>query len=140
MAKSILNEGFALPPSHQSVVDGFTAGTRCFITGSQAYGTPGPDSDIDLVILCDKEVVDKLQLFSDHSGQDAMEEYYNDGLPCLYFGKLNIIFVCNLGLFEVWKKATEFLAAKKPVTREQAIEYVRRKRQKWMFNGEVMDV
>jgi hypothetical protein len=58
-------------------------GDYCFITGSHAYGTPRPDSDIDLVTLVNPNDRDKL----------------------------NIIACCSKARFDVWKEGTEKLMA-----------------------------
>lgn len=63
----------------------------CFITGSQAYGTAKPESDIDLVCLVSEET--KQQLI-DLSG----------GFP-IRFGKLNLILETSVGAVAAWKAA-----------------------------------
>ena len=62
-----------------------------FVTGSQAYGTAKPDSDIDLVCFVSEET--KQQLI-DLAG----------GLP-IRFGKLNLILETKPGMFAAWKAA-----------------------------------
>jgi hypothetical protein len=74
-------------------------GDYCFITGSHAYGTPRPDSDIDLVTLVNPNDRDKLIQLSD-SGKQPIR-----------YGKLNIIACCSKARFDVWKEGTEKLMA-----------------------------
>lgn len=64
-----------------------------FITGSQAYGTAKPESDIDLVCFVSEET--KQQLI-DLAG----------GFP-IRFGKLNLILETSVGKVAAWKTARE---------------------------------
>ncbi len=102
-----------------------------FITGSRAYGEPTDKSDVDLVVLIDSEMMDALRPFCDNSIPNNQFEYEDQGIGCLYFGKLNIIPVCHPGLYDVWKNATEFLKTQAPVEREDAVKYMNKKRNKW---------
>ena len=84
--------------------------TLAFLTGSYAYGTPSPDSDIDMVLLC--------------SDNDAAFLFANNETVggTIRFGKLNVVVFTNKGNFERWRDVTATLVAQKPVTREFAIE------------------
>lgn len=64
-----------------------------FVTGSQAYGTAKPESDIDLVCFVSEET--KQQLI-DLAG----------GFP-VRFGKLNLILETSVGKVAAWKAARE---------------------------------
>lgn len=79
---------------------------NAFITGSHAYGEPGEESDIDLVVLVDS---DTQKLLIEHGGKPTR------------FGKLNIIAVDTQAKFDKWKKGTEALQAIRPVDRESAV-------------------
>lgn len=100
-----------------------------FISGSFAYGTPGPESDIDLVIEIDDEGLTTLEeQFVDQLTNTESGDPYPESSSCFRFGKLNLIAVSNPKLYETWKQGTEELIARKPVTRDEAIEVMRKKR------------
>jgi hypothetical protein len=83
---------------------------EAFITGSRVYGTPTETSDLDLVVLMDRESRDTL-----------IKEF---GLP-IRCGKLNIIALTDEVEMLAWKKAKEVcVAAAKsgPITRDYAVE------------------
>jgi hypothetical protein len=84
---------------------------RAFITGSHAYGTPEPDSDIDLCVLVDSDADRFLwgNAAEGHSGP-------------LRFGKLNLVMFCVKERFTQWRDVTNKLKARAPVTRDEAIE------------------
>lgn len=82
---------------------------RCFLTGSRVYGTPTEKSDIDLVVLVDKETADFLWANTDPNSQSVR------------YGNLNLIVFTNEYVFLEWLKVTEILIGKKPVTRDEAI-------------------
>lgn len=81
---------------------------KAFLTGSRVYGYPDKDSDIDLVIHCDKDVRDELIRHSD-TGK----------MPCIY-GKLNLIFTTTKDSYNAWLKAQEECVKRGPVTRSEA--------------------
>lgn len=78
-----------------------------WLTGSHAYGTPGADSDIDMVVWAEDEALRKLLVGS--------------GYP-VRFGKLNIIICDNEADWNIWVKGTEALKRNAPVDRETAVE------------------
>lgn len=98
--------------------------SRAFITGSQVYGTPNEDSDIDLVILVDGDVEshDALELLA-AKGEPVLAgaEDYGDHLT-IRFGDLNLIVFTDEVPFEAWRKTTNELIARRPVTRDEAIK------------------
>lgn len=91
---------------------------NAFLTGSQVYGTPTPESDIDLVVKMSHE---EMLTLCGLVGAGTVEEY-GDGQTTIRFGKLNII-ICYDGdvRFDSWKKGTEELKKTKPNTRDHAI-------------------
>lgn len=90
---------------------------NAFLTGSRVYGTPRPDSDIDLVILVDGLTGDALELLKEGDG-------------AIRFGRLNLIACYDKQDFLNWKKGTdqlrEIARLEGPVTREQARKHLRR--------------
>lgn len=84
------------------------------LTGSHAYGTPRPDSDVDLVVLVGREGVDKLSELADETGVVSCPGGQEKSLR---FGKLNL----SPARLESWRKATAELVARKPVTRDEAV-------------------
>ena len=100
-----------------------------FLTGSRAYGTPRPDSDVDIVVLIDDrdgEPDDELFHNLATAGHcDEIKEYCETS-ACVRFGKLNIIIARCPEQYEAWRKGTEECASRKPVTRDEAIEAMKR--------------
>jgi len=89
-----------------------------FITGSHAYGTPRPDSDVDLVVFVGVNCCQKLCDLGQEGSRVLAE---GDGKA--FFGKLNLILVTDEKQFELWAKGTAELQLKaltKPVTRDEA--------------------
>jgi len=87
---------------------------NAILTGSRAYGTPGPDSDTDLVVLV--------------SAGDLIELCRAAGMPpptaesvSLRFGKLNLICTASTEWFNSWEEGTEALRAQAPVKRSDAV-------------------
>lgn len=102
-----------------------------FITGSHAYGEPNSDSDIDLVVLVDVETVQQLLAASENVDDHPVRD--SDGgatRGSFRFGGLNLICVTDEVAFDCWKDGTDFLKTKAPVTREQAVKYFRKKRER----------
>ena len=80
---------------------------KVFLTGSQVYGTPRPDSDIDIVLPpMDSEESKKIVKLL-------------GGFP-LKSGKINLILTNSREEFNVWKTSTDLLKTIAPVTREVA--------------------
>lgn len=77
-----------------------------FVTGSQEYGKPGPDSDIDLVIFMPKSFdCKKLEAMSDKCGGDAYDDVPKHQTQ-MRFGKLNLIVVHTDKAYTAWEAAT----------------------------------
>jgi hypothetical protein len=77
-----------------------------FCTGSQVYGTPTVESDLDLVVVVSPEDFTLLAQF-------------DPGGPALVYGG-----AVSEAQAPAWAEATAELAAQKPVTREQAIALI----------------
>lgn len=105
---------------------------RSFLTGSQAYGTPTNESDIDLVVLVDsQDAIFELANFSQPNKEErcSASDLVAQGNASLRFGKLNLIVTIHPEIFNLWKRGTEYLRSIAPVTREQAMEHFRRLRE-----------
>ncbi len=103
-----------------------------FLTGSRVYGTPRDDSDVDLVVLLSVRDKDILSEFIDNQ-EEATDRYEGHGTNYV-MGKLNLICVTTQVEFDIWKKGTEDLKAIAPVTREFAVDYFRKLRDKTYEN------
>ena len=90
------------------------------LTGSHVYGLPRQDSDLDMVVLIEKnEDYFLLSRIADNPLHNQTPSAYNG--VSLRYGKLNIIAVLkDRKVFEAWKRGTEFLKSIRPVTKEQA--------------------
>lgn len=94
---------------------------RSFVTGSHAYGTPGRESDIDLVVIVTE--ADLLILMNGADERNEWDAQYQERAPqaaCLRFGNLNLIACTSEETFEVWRKGTRQLKANAPVLRSVA--------------------
>lgn len=90
---------------------------KAFPTGSQVYGIPKGDSDLDLCILVDQETDILLEKFASDTKGDSTTEHGQS----YRFGKLNLLTFQDVKAFNHWKKVTDELIARKPVTRDEAI-------------------
>lgn len=103
----------------------FVNGTPAFVTGSQVYGTPTENSDIDLVLFIDDEDAAILQRMADDCHVNEAEDYGHPGeIAHLRFGKLNLVCIYDESEFFAWMRATRELIARKPVTREEAKQHI----------------
>lgn len=77
-----------------------------FLTGSHVYGTPGPESDIDLVVRVSSQEAEKLQ---EQADKVCGRQYKNldENLVILRFGKLNLICCITNNQLSAWREATE---------------------------------
>lgn len=107
---------------------------RSFITGSRAYGIPKKGSDVDLVVLVSYETLELLKTLADRVVEVTEQQDYDKTMlmtgASLCFGRLNLIVVTDPDLFHIWRDGTEFLKTKKPVTREKAVQYLTKKRER----------
>lgn len=94
---------------------------NAFLTGSQAYGTPREDSDVDLAIVMTSADLALLRPLVDST--------HGSNGASLRFGRLNLI-ALPADEFVAWKIATERAIAEKPVTRERAIELIEAEKDK----------
>ena len=86
-----------------------------FITGSHAYGIPKPDSDLDLVVLVSSK---EATLLWQQKDEGSKSPRYN---------KLNLIIFetekeGDVDRYVLWKQINDELIARKPVSREEAVE------------------
>lgn len=106
---------------------------NAIVTGSQKYGRPRLDSDVDLVILVSEEDLLTLKRFAGEdeeppkdSDSDPGTAGTDNGLTAsLRFGPLNVICCTDPIAFAVWQKGTKQLMAERPVTKQRAIEHFR---------------
>ena len=93
---------------------------KSLLTGSHAYGTPGPRSDIDIVMLASPYVIHTLSLLG--LPADSGDEVSSASVK---FGKLNLILLSDKQKFRAWRRATNRLVKRKPVTRREAVDEIR---------------
>lgn len=103
---------------------------NAFVTGSYAYGTPKPTSDIDLVVYLAEEEIENLAKMADKDFNTANNSYSEEDARSLRFGKLNLLCVTSKLHFAVWRQGTEEMKKLAPVTRDYAITHLRLLRQK----------
>ena len=106
---------------------------KAFLTGSRAYGAPRPDSDVDMVLLADENVITLLRAVCDAGWLDQENQYDANHSPgkstggSFKFGKLNIIAFSDEDRFMAWKIATGNLIRRDvPVDRMDARTEIRR--------------
>lgn len=104
-----------------------------FFTGSRIYGTPKPESDLDLCLLVTDREYDLLAALADRSpdhktflaGSEAGQGKWNTKTRSFRFGRLNILATTDTEMYRAWKSATEGLQKAQeimgPVSREQAV-------------------
>ena len=97
---------------------------NAFLTGSRVYGTPRPESDTDLMVLLSSAEVELLAASQIPSAKPNSGNGSNWG--SFRFGNLNVIATCDPALFEVWRRCTDELLERKPVTRAQAVEHFKK--------------
>ena len=91
---------------------------KAFLTGSHVYGLPHEASDVDLVIPGDVDLATRiLSLVSEANAGGS-------GPCCIQLGQLNLI-ILPPDVAEAWKQATDELAIKRPVTRDEAVNAIK---------------
>lgn len=122
--------------------------TPAVLTGSQAYGHPREDSDVDLVIYVPEAALKVLEQLADpdpkwelktHDYETIKYERFAGRSKPLRFGKLNLICTTDRAIYDAWKLGTEELvrrSAEGPdvVTRDEAKELLHRLRTQ-VYNG-----
>lgn len=105
---------------------------NAIVTGSQKYGKPRLDSDVDLVILVSEDDLLTLKRLGKvtepekDSDSDPGTAGVDHGLTAsIRFGDLNLICCTDPIAFAVWEKGTKQLCAERPVTRERAVQHFR---------------
>lgn len=103
------------------------------LTGSQVYGIPKPDSDVDLVILISPRDIEKLRSLAEkhdgnHKDSDGGPQTINETSASLRFGRLNLICVSDPLAFEVWRRGTKALCLNleqtgRAISRDIAVEH-----------------
>jgi predicted nucleotidyltransferase len=96
-----------------------------FLSGSHTYGTPRPDSDVDIVVLTDETMRARLREICDPNESFPTKPGYDkrDG-ESLRFGKLNLIIVPTLEEYTAWENATNQLKLRASVTRDEAKDLI----------------
>ena len=88
---------------------------EALLSGSHAYGTPHPDSDVDLVVYLSPDDARKLI-----DNADSVV-FHSPGYRSCRYGKLNLMVCIDDKHYEVWKDGIGELKLNAPVTREFAI-------------------
>jgi len=97
---------------------------KSFITGSRMYGTPSQDADTDLVVLVHPDECSILIAQAEANNGGLNPSGHPDDVS-LRFGNLNLIVLTDPQKFDLWKKATDTLFVRRPVTRQEAVDYHR---------------
>lgn len=103
---------------------------KSILTGSYVYGKPTRESDVDIVILCDKETAEIL------NDQLRPDSYFGRGNNhpsvdnSVRQGRINLIIETQEKAFNCWVEGTEQLVAKKPVKRDEAVKLFTKLRKK----------
>jgi len=103
---------------------------QAFLTGSQVYGEPTQDSDVDLVIFTDVDTMLRLQALAETSQTASISGANTHKSASIRFGKLNLTVVTNEDEWQAWRLATLALKAEAPVSKEHAVE-----RHEWLRKG-----
>jgi len=100
---------------------------KAFLTGSQVYGTPSKESDIDLVVCMTVSDVNTMVRVLTEKGEKPEHVDYGDGQSSIKIGSLNLL-VCHTDKrYASWLLGTQVLMQERqtrhsPLTREHAIE------------------
>lgn len=113
---------------------------RAFVTGSYAYGIPHLDSDLDLVILVSEEDLDLLVDCVETQPVCWRNEERHFEIPptaanefdsvSVRYGMLNLVATSNAAVYKAWRDGTAYLKTQRPVSRDEACEYLRKLRDK----------
>ncbi len=94
---------------------------RALLTGSQVYGTPTPESDVDMVLHVNAEEMKVYQALTEPHPH-AQEDYGGGPSHVRVAGKLNLILVTTDVEYSAWERGTVRCKAEAPVTRARAIQ------------------
>ena len=116
---------------------------KAFLTGSRAYGTPQPSSDIDLVVFLSRDDLAVLRQFDEgpdprHTTNTGSEpdKPFEDGVGApLRFGKLNLLCITDPKAYACWLNGTATLKKMAPVSRDFAVEFFRKLREEAGLTG-----
>lgn len=92
---------------------------NAFLSGSHVYGFPRPTSDVDLVVYMPQDEIVRLCEIVEHE----LSEFYPNDLVSLKFGNLNLICISDELYFNRWRDATAALEKKRPLQRNDAVNY-----------------
>jgi predicted nucleotidyltransferase len=101
---------------------------KSFLTGSHVYGTPTPESDVDVVVLMSESEMYKLSNLAD---QVSKFDEYGEGRS-LRFGKLNLIVLNTEPMFNLWRSSTDECIAQKPVDKKRAAEIFQQREESYV--------
>jgi len=101
---------------------------KAFLSGSQVYGEPTEESDIDLIIRMAKKEMDKLIKILSSKGQiQHIDPNYDNGQVSIKIGTLNLLICYTDKRYLSWATGTKALRLErrkkgKPLSRERAVE------------------
>lgn len=91
-----------------------------FLTGSRVYSSPRLNSDVDVVIRVDAELLNVLQANSDPEYREGYS-YGQAAAASLRFSNLNLICTTTDQKYDAWKRARDRCQGEAPCTRERAV-------------------
>lgn len=94
-----------------------------FITGSHRYGKPTEESDLDLVILLDRDC--------GSWDEKRLRELSEGAAPQIRFGRLNLILCRTETEYAYWKAGTEIMARESRVNDESIGKKKAKRRFDW---------
>ena len=100
---------------------------KCFLTGSRRYGMPRDDSDVDMVIFCDDaNDAEDGRLFAALRDHATEIKEYGEESACLRYARLNLIITRCPEQWKAWRDGTIDCDTRAPVTREVAVETMKK--------------
>lgn len=93
---------------------------RPFITGSRAYGSPSDDSDLDIVIRCDRYVAAVVEALVGKSSSD-----YDHESVSVQCGNVNLHLCTTDREYDRWKLGTRSCEVVAPIDRDTAKKLMR---------------
>lgn len=90
---------------------------KAFLTGSQVYGIPNEESDVDVVLLVEKSTLDMMVRLLPKGGTN-----YDGTVVTVMSGKINLILTTTDEEYRRWRLFTETMTAMKPVSKEAAMK------------------